>query len=224
MNLTKPSLTTPPVSIEYLQSIWRRVAESYFGSQLPPIVIEWSTRLTASTGMFVSDVGPRSRLVSQEEKHGNARRIRLSAPLLREQPESEIVRTLAHEMIHQWQFDVKKRFPDHGSDFYEFMERMNQDGLAISVRHTLDREVEKLSKYLWRCLACGTSYRRQRRTISSRRHRCGKCHGKLEEVLLNALSPAQQNLRTPKGAFPHHVYHTFATTDERKPQQLVFDF
>ena len=42
--------------------------------------------------MFVSQVGPRSQYVSREERHGSARCIRLSFPLLRDQPETEIVR------------------------------------------------------------------------------------------------------------------------------------
>ncbi|WP_447970790.1 SprT-like domain-containing protein [Nitrospira sp. M1] len=227
MKSTKPSSRTGPVSVEFLQAQWTRVAHRYFDDRLPPIIIEWSFRLTASTGMFISQVGPRSQHVSQEERHGAARRIRLSAPLLQDQPESEIIRTLAHEMIHQWQYDVKKRYPNHGPDFYDVMARMNLDGLGITVRHTLDHEVEKLSKYLWRCLACGTSYRRQRRTISSRRHRCGKCYGRLEEVLLN-VSIEEQERSGESECFSSSLrkdpLRKFRTSDEVKPQQLAFDF
>ena len=32
---------------------------------------------------------------------------------------------------------------------------MNQDGLGITIRHTLHEEVEKFCKYQWRCVACG---------------------------------------------------------------------
>jgi len=201
------------------------VAHRYFENKLPPIIIEWSTRLTASTGMFISQVGPRNQRVSKEERHGAARRIRLSSPLLQDQPESEIVRTLAHEMIHQWQYDIKKRYPNHGQDFYEMMARMNQDRLGITVRHTLDREVEKLSKYLWRCCACGTSYRRQRRTISARRHRCGQCYGRLEEVLLNAPVAEQERLFDAVCFFtPSSRQHSSQHSKHVSPQQLVFDF
>ncbi|GJL63656.1 MAG: hypothetical protein NPIRA04_23100 [Nitrospirales bacterium] len=225
MKSTKSSSRTGPVSVEYLQAQWARLAHRYFDGQLPPIVIEWSTRLTASTGMFISQVGPRSQRVSKEERHGAARRIRLSAPLLRDQPEFEIIRTLAHEMIHQWQYDIKKRYPNHGQDFYEVMIRMNQDGMGITVRHTLDREVEKLSKYLWRCLACGTSYRRQRRTISSRRHRCGQCYGRLEEVLLNVLVAKPTHSSDSVCFFtPSFRQQTPQHSEYVKPQQLVFDF
>ena len=38
--------------------------------------------------------------------------------------------TLAHEMIHQWEFDIRKRRPSHGPLFREMMERMNEAGLG----------------------------------------------------------------------------------------------
>ncbi|GJL53631.1 MAG: hypothetical protein NPIRA02_07630 [Nitrospirales bacterium] len=227
MKSTNSVSRTGPVSVEYLQAQWTRLAHRYFDSRLPSIMIEWSLRLTASTGMFISQVGPRSQHVSREERHGAARRIRLSAPLLQDQPESEIIRTLAHEMIHQWQYDIKKRYPNHGPDFYEVMARMNQDGLGITVRHTLDHEVEKLSKYLWRCLACGTSYRRQRRSISSRRHRCGKCYGRLEEVLLNVSALESHPSVESECIFISSQENSLKKSkrsEVEQPQQLAFDF
>ena len=204
--------------------MWRRLAQEYFEDQLPSIIIEWSFRLTASSGMFVSQVGPRSRHVSKEERNGAARRIRLSAPLLLDQPESEIIRTLAHEMIHQWQYDIKKRWPDHGQDFYKVMARMNSEGLGITIRHSLNHQVEQLSKYLWRCLACGTSYRRQRRSISSKRHRCGNCHGELEEILLSSPESGHRIVCDSGRSSSSHLHHEFRTKDDWKPQQLAFNF
>ncbi len=210
-----------PASVENLQSIWKDVALQYFCNRLPPIRIEWSFRLTASTGIFVSQVGPRSQRLSKEERHGVARRIRLSAPLLRGQSESEIIGTLAHEMIHQWQYDVKKRFPDHGQDFHEVMARMNRDGMGISVRHSLNQRVDQLSKYLWRCRACGNSYRRQRRTISSRRHCCGVCQGRLEEIVLEMPAWSEPDLSMIQMS---STQQTRQGIDDWNPQQLIFNF
>ena len=171
--------------------------------------------------MFVSRVGPRSRQVGKEERHGAARCIRLSAPLLQDQSLLEIEQTLAHEMIHQWQYDVKKRVPNHGPDFSMMMERMNRDGMGIAIRHSLDRQVEKFSKYLWRCSACGTSYRRQRRTLSPTRHCCGRCHGKLEEVFL----PTREDDDAPIPRFGiRHSSQPLPSKDFQKPQQLVLNF
>ena len=183
MKLSPRSFNSLPISIDRLQTFWKELTETYFQNRLPPIRLEWSYRLTASSGIFVSQVGPRSRRINPEEGPGTERLIRLSLPLLHNQTESEIVRTLAHEMIHQWQYDIRKRRPTHGSDFLAVMARMNQDGLGITIRHSLDQEVDDLARYAWRCTRCGKGYRRQRRTISPHRHRCGSCRGALEEVL-----------------------------------------
>ena len=164
--------------------MWQNLSSRFFENRLPVITIEWSSRLTASTGLFVSQVGPRSRWVSAAYRHGDARVIRLSALLLRGQPEAELFGTLAHEMIHQWQYDVRKRRPSHGENFYQKMAMMNRDGLGITMYHSLTQEVEAFTRYEWRCQSCGQGYRRQRRTISPARHRCSECLGSLKEVRL----------------------------------------
>ena len=184
---------TVPVTLEQLRAHWTDLNGRYFDSVLPPIDIVWSARLTSSAGMFVSHTGPRSR----EDGHdGRARRlIRLSAPLLQNLSERELLTTLAHEMIHQWQFDVRKRRPDHGPDFLEKMEAMNRDGLKITIHHTLDAEVSAFMTYAWRCLECGQDYQRQRRTIRPKDHRCGACRGPLGEVLPGKLPRKRRRIQ-----------------------------
>ncbi len=213
-----------PVSIDRLQVLWKTLAYTYFSGRLPPIRIEWSSRLTASTGLFVSHIGPRSRHVSCEEQHEPARLIRLSAPLLYNQPKTEIVRTLAHEMIHQWQYDVKKSRPTHGPEFLKFMARMNRDGLGITIRHSLNQQVEAFTKYAWQCTKCGESYRRQRRSISPHRHRCGSCYGRLREVSLGVTDQVKGPLTPSK--LEHWLRGGRKTTSKQQnhPQQLVLDF
>ena len=174
--------------------------------------------------MFVSQVGPRSRRLSWADQHGHARLIRLSAPLLHNQPESEIVRTLAHEMIHQWQYDVKKCRPTHGPEFLKVMARMNRKGLGITIRHSLNQQVEAFTKYAWQCTKCGESYRRQRRSISPKRHRCGSCHGSLREVSLGFSDQVEDLQRPPM--LGEKLGGGIRTTSKLKdnPQQLAFDF
>lgn len=109
--------------------------------------------------------------------------IRLSAPLLHEQPMDEVVRTLAHEMIHQWQFDIRHCRPSHGPDFLTKMHRMNHDGLGVSLYHHLDAAVQSWNRYTWQCVQCGYEYQRQRRTIRTTRHCCGRCGGRLKESI-----------------------------------------
>lgn len=181
------------VSMETVQAMWQSLAHRFFENRLPLITIEWSARLTASAGLFVSRVGPRSLWVSSAYRHGAARMIRLSAPLLRHQPEEELWRTLAHEMIHQWQFDIRKHRPSHGAEFRAMMHRMNAEGLGVTVRHRLDT-VNVWNRYGWHCLQCGMSYHRQRRTIIPSRHLCGRCQGTLVEVALTSKPDRRQAL------------------------------
>jgi len=180
-----PLAETAPVTLEQLRAHWTDLNARYFGGGLPSIEIVWSARLTSSAGMFVSHAGPRSR----------RRLIRLSTPLLQNLSERELLTTLAHEMIHQWQFDVRKRRPDHGPDFLEKMDAMNHDGLKITIHHTLDEEVSAFMTYAWRCLECGQDYQRQRRTIRPKDHRCGACRGPLGEVLPGKLQRKRRRIQ-----------------------------
>src|SRR5689334_19854287 len=124
-----------PVTIGQLREEWVRLNDRYFRGMLPAIPIEWSRRLTASAGMFLSRVGPRARLECVPLP-GPRRLIRLSLPLLQNEPYREVAGTLAHEMIHQWQYDILKRRPNHGAEFREMMAVMNRDGLGITIRHS----------------------------------------------------------------------------------------
>jgi predicted SprT family Zn-dependent metalloprotease len=175
-------LISDACSIDRLQNAWRDLNARYFQGRLRPISIVWSRRLTASVGMFVSHVGPKAPWTGPGMQDGERRIIRLSIPLLQDQPDQEIVGTLAHEMIHQWQYDILKRHPNHGPEFHRMMAIMNRDGLGITIRHSLDKAVHALTKYTWRCTACGRDYHRQRNTIRPGRHRCGECLGRLREL------------------------------------------
>lgn len=187
------------VPLERVQAMWQSLAHHFFENRLPLITIEWSTRLTASAGLFVSQIGPRSWWASREYRQGAARVIRLSAPLLRDQPEEELRRTLAHEMIHQWQFDIRKHRPSHGAEFREMMHRMNAAGLGVTVRHQLSVAVQRHHRYAWQCLQCGMAYHRQRRTIIPTRHICSRCRGKLVEVELHHTQTLHEDATDGRG-------------------------
>ncbi len=197
--------------------MWQHLSSRFFENRLPAITIEWSSRLTSSTGWFVSQVGPRSRWVSVAYRHGDARVIRLSAPLLREQPEAELLGTLAHEMIHQWEFDIRKRHPSHGPTFREMMDRMNEEGLGITIRHQLNEHVEAWNRYAWQCARCGMAYHRQRRTIVPARHLCSRCRGILVEIPLE-----QSKISHPEMLVEPRLATQF--NEPLLPQQLCFDF
>ena len=193
-------------SIDRLQAEWGTLNDRYFAGLLPTIAIVWSRRLTSSAGMFVSRGGPRPRLLRHFiPAHQTKREIRLSEPLLTQlaertpYAEQELLNTLAHEMIHQWQYDVLKRKPNHGPDFLRKMTEMNRSGLvSITIYHSLQKEVLALARFAWRCAACGRVYRRQRNTIEPRRHVCGSCRGPLFEMpglhAASSIPPAKPDI------------------------------
>ncbi len=206
-----------PLPTERLQKIWHDLNAQYFDAALPSIAIVWSRRLTSSVGMFVSRRGPRPRLNQEGLRPPAKREIRLSLPLLHQvvqrsaYGEQEILNTLAHEMIHQWQFDILKRKPNHGPDFLRKMTEMNRNGtLAITIYHSLQKEVLTLARFSWRCIQCGRVYRRQRKTIEPRRHQCGVCRGSLQE--LKSVSQV------------HHVPPPTPTSTLLQRAQLFFRF
>lgn len=182
-----------------LQSLWRTLNIRYFDGALPPIRIEWSRRMTSSAGLFITNHGPRPRHGARPP-HFEGRRIRLSVPLLRKptvQPDGPLLATLAHEMIHQWQFDILKRRANHGPDFCRKMRELNRDGIGITITHRMDDAVRANLKFTWECLRCGRAYRRQRRTIDPARHRCGPCGGRLRELASPVTLPAPASPRKP---------------------------
>lgn len=226
------SATAVPLGLssEDLQDRWRRLNVRYFSGQLSPIPIVWSRRLTSSVGMFASQSGPRAGQTSVTDR--NRREIRLSLPLLEQlaertpYAEQELLNTLAHEMIHQWQFDVLKRRPNHGLAFLRKMTEINRSGeVAITTYHSLQKEVLALSRFAWRCTGCGRVYRRQRRSIEPAHHHCGVCRGALQELCLVTRPPhgqpacraAQQvERRPPSSSRPRK--------DGRAPGQLTLTF
>ncbi len=210
------------VPLSSLQKMWQQLSAQFFDNRLPAIRIEWSTRLTASAGLFVSQVGPRSRWVPAAYRHGEARVIRLSAPLLRGQPETKLRGTLAHEMIHQWEYDICKRHPSHGPIFREKMDRMNDAGLGISICHQLNHTVEAFNRYAWECVRCGMSYRRQRRSIVPARHVCSECRGALVEVTLEGL-PVASSITTSESTLKEGSLAEPSQNPEA-PRQLCFQF
>ncbi|MBX3303672.1 MAG: SprT-like domain-containing protein [Nitrospira sp.] len=205
-----------------LQTRWQYLNGRYFSGSLPSIAILWSPRLTSSVGMFTSRGGPRTSIGR------GSREIRLSLPLFvrldnrTPYAEQELLNTIAHEMIHQWQFDLLKRRPDHGLAFLRKMTEMNRTGeMAITTYHSLEQEVLALSRFAWRCTDCGRTYRRQRKTIQPGRHRCGVCRGSLVELLLTG--PAVKSRLV--GNQPHlsNLWNSSAQLNRStgEPQQLT---
>ena len=178
-------LGLPLADPAFILGEWSRLARQFFGGALTPLAIHWSARLTASLGVFVCGGTSLGNATGGSQKP-RSQCIRLSSQLFqllasdRDLAMREFRSTLAHEMIHQWQFESLNSRPNHGPTFRMMMDMMNQEGLGVSVYHSCSDAVGVLARYRWACTRCGQEYRRQRRTIDPRRHRCGNCRGSLK--------------------------------------------
>lgn len=92
---------------------------------------------------------------------------------------------MLHEMIHII-FDANEK---HGLNFKSEMNRINNQleceghPYRISVHISRDKMMPKIYKYSYRCSDCGQIYNRVRKSIDIKKFVCGKCRGKLVEIL-----------------------------------------
>jgi predicted SprT family Zn-dependent metalloprotease len=80
--------------------------------------------------------------------------IRLSEPLLKLRPRSDLVNTLLHEMIHAFIFlsSEIRDHNDHGPFFQLHMRRINVlGGTQITIYHTFHDEVDSYRQHWWKC-------------------------------------------------------------------------
>ena len=123
-----------------LHELFMAFDAEFFGGALADVEVKWSKRMTLCAGVCCFD----GALVS----------IRLSQPLLKYRPRSDMVNTLLHEMIHALLFrSVGERDRDsHGSNFLKHMARINAcAGSNISVYHSFHDEVDVHRTHWWKC-------------------------------------------------------------------------
>uniref|UniRef100_A0A1B6LLA3 Protein with SprT-like domain at the N terminus n=1 Tax=Graphocephala atropunctata TaxID=36148 RepID=A0A1B6LLA3_9HEMI len=116
--------------------------ERFFWGRLLGVEVRWSPQMTSCAGICVYE--GRNGLCS----------VRLSAPLLKLRPRSDLVETLLHEMIHAYLFVThNNRDRDgHGPEFHKHMYRINKEaGTHITVYHSFHAEVKLYQQHWWRC-------------------------------------------------------------------------
>nr|CCA19563.1 conserved hypothetical protein [Albugo laibachii Nc14] len=114
----------------------------FFFDQLGKCEVKWSSRMTLCAGLC--SYQPRTGFCS----------IRLSAPLLRLRPRSDLINTLLHEMIHAFLFlsSGVRDHDDHGPSFQGHMTRINSlANTKITVFHTFHQEVDAYRLHWWQC-------------------------------------------------------------------------
>ncbi|KAG9287951.1 hypothetical protein G9A89_017546 [Geosiphon pyriformis] len=123
-----------------LHSLFLAFNDQFFWGKLACVEVRWSTKMTLCAGLC-------------EFKNGFVS-IRLSEPLLKFRPRSDMVETLLHEMIHALNF-LEYTITDrngHGEKFLVHMQRINAAaGTSITVYHDFNDEVNYYRTHIWKC-------------------------------------------------------------------------
>jgi hypothetical protein len=124
----------------------------YFNSKLlPHAELSWSPRLTLCAGMC--------ELSKDKETQKWTRiRVKLSEPLLKLRPRSDLLNTLLHECIHAYLFatsnfsHVRDPTGGHGPGFQSLAKAINaHGGYEITEFHTFHDEVDSYRTHIWQC-------------------------------------------------------------------------
>ncbi|VDM17181.1 unnamed protein product [Hydatigera taeniaeformis] len=148
-------LATPNMGISPVDPVWQNIDPTpdirslfttfdaqFFGKRLSSVEVRWSPRMTLCAGQCIYE-GP-----------GGLCSIRLSEPLLKFRPRSDLVETLLHEMIHAYLFVTqnKRDRSAHGPSFQFHMNRINKIAKTnITIYHSFHDEVDNYKVHWWKC-------------------------------------------------------------------------
>jgi len=141
--------------VDDLTTLFTAYSTLYFRSLLQTTTtFAWSTRMTSCAGTC-------SLLIDKSTKRPHDPRqcaVRLSEPLLKFRPRSDMLNTLLHEMIHAYLFIAGGRHvrgddpTGHGSGFQRIAFAINEHGgYSITSTHTFHDEVESYQTHVWQC-------------------------------------------------------------------------
>ncbi|PSK59162.1 hypothetical protein B9Z65_3486 [Elsinoe australis] len=118
---------------------------------LPRVEVTWSPRLTLCAGIC--------ELVKDDQGKYRRIRLKLSEPLLKFRPRSDVINTLLHEAIHAyffitttWRHSRGDDGTGHGNGFLLLADAINNHGdYQITVYHTFHDEVDSYRTHIWQC-------------------------------------------------------------------------
>jgi predicted SprT family Zn-dependent metalloprotease len=125
-----------------IRSLFLQFNAMFFENKLDAVEVSWSSRMTLCAG------------ICKYEGRGGLCAIRLSEPLLKFRPRSDLVNTLLHEMIHAFLFVTQKKRDRsaHGPSFIKLMNEINARAeTCITVYHTFNDEVDLYRVHWWQC-------------------------------------------------------------------------
>ena len=94
----------------------------------------------------------------------------------------ETERIIKHELCHYHLHLLKRGYRHQDDDFRRLLAQVGGSRYCKAVPGSVRRLPVR---YLLRCTGCGMEYPRKRKA-DPRRYRCGKCRGRLQQLLLDA--------------------------------------
>jgi len=149
------SMSLIPVLPLFLKLNRQHFQDSLFEKGVPRVSVRWSDgRMRTTAGMYRRKTNFFGVKASE---------IILSKPVLEKLPETALMSTLCHEMIHAWIDLVLKVEESHGPNFHKRMEEINssQADFQVTVRHSFPI-LKKMPKWLATCPLCKKSFRYRR--------------------------------------------------------------
>ncbi|KAK5121499.1 hypothetical protein LTR85_005332 [Meristemomyces frigidus] len=137
-----------------IHELFRLYNVLYFRSLLlPRVEVSWSARLTLCAGICELVRDP-----SNNNKYTRVR-LKLSEPLLKYRPRSDVINTLLHEAIHSyffittsWRHSRGDDGTGHGAGFLLLADAINNHGgYEVTVYHTFHDEVDSYRTHVWQC-------------------------------------------------------------------------
>ncbi|WP_163540014.1 SprT family protein [Gracilibacillus sp. YIM 98692] len=144
---------------EELKKLVNRLSEEYFDK---PFIddVSFNFRLRTTGGRYIP----------------SKRKIELNPKYVEELGREEFIGIIKHELCHYHLHIEGKGYQHRDKEFKQLLKKTG------SPRHCSPLpSMKKKYKYYYRCKHCYTVYKRVRQ-MNLRRYRCGKCHGKLENV------------------------------------------
>ena len=144
-----------PVLPLFLKLNRKYFQNSLYEKGLPRVSVRWSDgRMRTTAGIYrrkTNFFGVKSS------------EIILSKPVLEHLPETALMSTLCHEMIHAWIDLVLKIEEVHGPNFHRRMAEINssQADFLVTVRHSFPIS-KKLPKWVATCPSCNKSFNYRR--------------------------------------------------------------
>ncbi|KAL9055373.1 MAG: hypothetical protein Q9162_003570 [Coniocarpon cinnabarinum] len=210
------------LAYDFLKQLDDRIAGGEIGrltAATGGVQITWSKKLNSTAGRAnwrrerrvasnVSDASPNKLGSAKPLQPTNDKSIQyrhvatidLASKVVTKQ--TRLYSVLAHEFCHLVNFMLSRELKQpHGASFQSWARKTTSAfGKSHGVEVTTKHDYDIAYKYVWICenSFCGVEYKRHSKSIDVERHTCGKCRGKLVQLLPKPRRPPMKKATDSK--------------------------